>query len=60
MRTLLGMVWTEDAYLDVNEVSDLEDSHVSRQWNGSMVAELAREHVAGSPTVTVCSSHLCS
>lgn len=46
------------SYLNIDVISDLVDTHVGGQWNGSMVAELAREHVSGSATITVCSSHV--
>lgn len=46
------------SYLNIDVISDSVDTHVSRQWNGSMVAEFAREHVSGSATITVCSSHV--
>lgn len=48
----------EVAYLNINIVSDLVDTHVCGQWNCSMVSELTREHVARSAAVTVRSSHV--
>lgn len=46
-------------YLDIDIVSGFVHFHVGGQIDHSMVAEFAREHVARSTTVTVCSSHGC-
>lgn len=44
-------------HLNINVVSDFVYTHVSRQVDHAVISELAREHVAGSAAVTVCSSH---
>ncbi|KNC27024.1 hypothetical protein FF38_02354 [Lucilia cuprina] len=43
--------------LDVNNISNFEDTHVGGQGDDTMLAEGAREHVSGAATITLGISH---
>lgn len=41
-----------EIYLDIDDISDFVDFHVSRKWDCSMLLEWTREHVSGTATIT--------
>uniref|UniRef100_A0A1L8E9S8 Uncharacterized protein n=1 Tax=Haematobia irritans TaxID=7368 RepID=A0A1L8E9S8_HAEIR len=53
-HTLLNSTVT----FDVHNIAVLEDTHVGGQWDDTMLAEGAREHVSGAATITLGISHV--